>query len=157
MAKRGRKPTPTNVLNLRGSWRGKARKNEVKPDPDTPICPRWLSSEARREWRRIVPELKAVALVTRLDAVALALYCEAVARYIRAEATLREEGETTTTAAGGLKLHPLVPVRDAAVTQILKTCSLFGLSPSDRVGLPSSPPAMPERDPLREFLENAQA
>ena len=38
-------------------------------------CPKQLDTEARREWRRVAPELERMGLSTTLDRAALAAYC----------------------------------------------------------------------------------
>ncbi|MDY6796970.1 MAG: phage terminase small subunit P27 family [Actinomycetota bacterium] len=77
---KGRKPLPDNVVNLRGNPGHKPKDlNHPKPDPVAPTCPRWLSHRAKYEWKRIVPELENLGLLTKIDRAALAGYCENLA------------------------------------------------------------------------------
>ncbi len=83
MGARGPKPTPKNVLQFRGSWRANlADDGSVNPEIQIPGCPRHLLKEARKEWRRITPELQQLGLITRIDRAALALYCQEYAWWV---------------------------------------------------------------------------
>ncbi len=153
MGKRGPAPTPTEVLKLRGSWRGKKRDGQPRPDPKTPPCPRWLDKEARAKWRALVPELSRLGLLTIVDGDALAVYCEAWSSFRRACETLAKEGETFTTDKGYVGAHPAVAIRNAARQAIKAFASLFGLDPSSRTRL-SAPPEDDgaEEDPAETFF-----
>src|SRR5262245_889783 len=76
MGLRGPPPTPTAILNLRGSWRGKQRMGEVQFESGAPTCPAWLSKEAKAEWRRAVRLLASVGLLQKVDRALLACYCD---------------------------------------------------------------------------------
>lgn len=84
MGARGPKPVPSNVLALRGSWRAKAPNADgrVEPQIEIPGCPKHLLPEARKEWKRISPELEKLGLISRLDRTALALYCQSYAHLV---------------------------------------------------------------------------
>src|SRR5581483_7260694 len=92
MGRRGPPPTPTKILELRGSWRAKERPGEPQPPPGAPPMPEWLSEEARAEWQRMAPELEALGLLSVLDRAALAAYCQAYAELVEATALLNREG-----------------------------------------------------------------
>ena len=53
MGARGPAPTPRDLLPF-GSWRRGARSDEVQFPPGPPSCPKALTGEARKEWRRVV-------------------------------------------------------------------------------------------------------
>ena len=72
----GRKPKPTHIRVIEG-LRGHRPINEDEPKP-TPIYPEpssFLDSIAQDEWRRIVPDLFKLGIMTTLDIVALEGYC----------------------------------------------------------------------------------
>jgi phage terminase small subunit len=72
--KPGPRPTPTPILKLRGSWRGKDRPDS-EVEPNLPKMPRWLSPEQKQEWQHIVPELDDLGVLQRVDVTVLAMYC----------------------------------------------------------------------------------
>jgi phage terminase small subunit len=61
---------------------------EFNPEIEIPGCPKHLWPEAKKEWRRISPELVKYGLISKLDRASLALYCQAWARMVWAEAML---------------------------------------------------------------------
>ena len=77
MGKRGPKPTPTKILQNRGSWRGKKNPNEPRPElatVETPP-PSWLNPQAKEHWQEISEFLCVRGLLTVADRPALALLC----------------------------------------------------------------------------------
>lgn len=84
----GRRALPANVHMLRGNP-SKLSASELmdsfQPQVEIPNCPRHLWPEARKEWRRITPELERYGLISKIDRTALALYCQAYARWVWAE------------------------------------------------------------------------
>ena len=144
---RGRKPTPTNLKLLRGNpGKRPINANEPKPAPKAPGMPAWLSTEARNEWRRVVPELDKLGLLAKVDRGALAAYCETWATFVAATHLVHEHGivymrkvdEVTDMDGRVIEIHvapaknpALIVARDAAA-QIRAFCSEFGLTPSAR-------------------------
>lgn len=86
---------PNNVLALRGSWRAKTKNTEgrVEPEIEIPGCPKHLLPEARKEWKRITPELEKQGLISRMDRTALAMYCQAYAHLVWHEQMLQRAKE----------------------------------------------------------------
>ena len=110
--------TPTNILNMRGSWRGGARDKEPEPDRSVPECPEWLLDDAKSKWVELVPQLAAMGVLGTCDRGALARYCQLWARWRAVE----EAGGDTNQS---LKLS-------AALIRLEKE---FGLTPAARAGL----------------------
>jgi phage terminase small subunit len=54
-----------------------------------------LIAEAKKEWRRITPELQSLGLIARIDRAALALYCQAYARWVWCEERLQAAIESS--------------------------------------------------------------
>ncbi len=75
MGTRGPQPTPTSILEARGSWRAKVRENEPQLPTSAPACPRKLSKGARRWWTLTVPLLQAMKVLTAADGEVLSRYC----------------------------------------------------------------------------------
>lgn len=94
-------------------------KNEPKPQPIAPKPPSWLPREAKREWKRLAPELEKLGLLTIVDGTAFANYCLAYARLREAEETIKREGMVITTEKGYKMPHPAVKIAEKA-QQIIK-------------------------------------
>ena len=78
--KRGPVSVPSKVLDIRGSWRGKARENQGEPQLETclPRAPHELTKAGRVVWNRIVRRVgpDGLRVLTRADVGALAQLCE---------------------------------------------------------------------------------
>jgi P27 family predicted phage terminase small subunit len=94
--------------------------------------PAHLNKDARREWRRLVPVLLQMRVLTTADAVQLANLCTAYATLIRAQQQLDKSGLLIKTPAGYVQTNPLLKVV-ASQTALITTISReFGLSPASR-------------------------
>ena len=143
MGQRGPKPVPSSTLKLRGSWRGNINKNEPKPKIQTPRCPSHITGEAKREWKRIVPELKKLGLLTRLDRAALAGYCQSWARLVKAEKMVEKTCEVLKSPSGYPIMNPWLSVANKALKQVEAFVREFGLSPSSRTRVEIEKPEEP--------------
>jgi phage terminase small subunit len=151
----------------------------VQPEVEIPGCPKHLMPEARKEWRRITPELEHLGLVSKIDRAALALYCQAWARWVwceqqlsraqelaaakRAEWEAKPENEGKAWAGGdgfmiptpngSFTYSPHWVGANKAMEQVDKFLASFGLSPSSRGRVtPSSRTAyLPGMDPKEGF------
>lgn len=91
MGQRGPRPLPKNVHQLRGNPSKlplQALLDTLQPEIEIPGCPSHLMPEAKKEWRRITPELERYGLISKLDRAALALYCQSWAQLVYAEKQL---------------------------------------------------------------------
>lgn len=133
MGRRGPAPKPTRLRLIEGNpSKRPLNRNEPKPRPVPPPCPRWLNQEAKREWRRIVPELDVLGLLTVVDRAALAGYCQAYARWRQAEEAIEKYGMIGKTESGYVQQLPHVSIAQKSL-QILKGFAQeFGLTPSSR-------------------------
>ena len=150
MGKRGPKPTPTPILKLRGSWRGKDRP-DADIEPNVPEMPSWLSPAAKAEWKRRVPELDALGVLQKVDVTILVMYCRDFVEYDAAcdeidklKSQFISVGREVS--AGGVVLkpgrvcpHPLFAIRDAADARLRKSCGELGMGPASRTGLAIKP------------------
>jgi len=144
-----KKPTVLHVLNGNPSKIKDLGKNEPKPAPIAPKCPAFLSSDAKKEWKRIAPQLEKLGLLSQIDMTALAGYCESWAQWKEAVEFLHEFGTTYTlwerNDDGSIKMDvhgapvmryvqqfPQVSVANKALANIRAFCSEFGLTPSAR-------------------------
>lgn len=115
------------------SIRGEKSTGGPKPRPMAPKCPRYLSKVARREWRRIVPELDRLGILSSVDGGALEAYCNTYANMVEAQQVLNESGFTFTTEKGFVAKRPEVAVVEKSM-QLLRTFAAeLGLSPAARM------------------------
>lgn len=94
MGARGPKPLPANVHRLRNNPSKKPLHEltgVIEPEVEIPNCPKHLLPEAKKEWRRIGPELEKLGLVSKIDRPALALYCQAWAWLVWHENLLQRD------------------------------------------------------------------
>ncbi len=143
----GRRPTPTYMKVLKGNpGRRPVGKSEPKPRvrKRTPVPPRALGFDGRREWRRITIILRDLGMLTDADRTALHAYCDAYQRWyyackeydrIRDEGRLGIGGLWIYNKAGGISAHPVIATRDKASTEMRRYLAEFGLTPSARSGL----------------------
>jgi len=135
MAKRGRKPLPTKILKIRGSWRAELRKDEPDLEVSIPAMPDWLSAEAKREWYRISLILVRRGLLTELDGTVLALYCQAYADYLDALKWCEKMPGLIRAKNGTLIQSPAIGLRNTAWRNVLRAAAEFGMSPGGRSGI----------------------
>lgn len=117
MGKRGTKPTPTAILDARGSWRADRKTNEIKPPKTKPKCPSHLSKRAKTYWKNLIPILETMGVLTATDRNVLSRYCISMAQWREAV----ERGAVDQS----IKLS----------NHCLKVESLYGLNPSSRAGM----------------------
>src|SRR5262245_52662786 len=93
MRKTGRPRLPSALKKLRGTYRpSRAAKNELSPPLKTPDAPPWLDEVALAEWRRVVPMLEELKVLTELDRSMLADYCAAHSLAVSATRAYQSEG-----------------------------------------------------------------
>jgi P27 family predicted phage terminase small subunit len=129
-----------NVRFLRGNPGHRRGRKSVRARPGAPAAPTWLSTEAKAEWRRVVPELDELGILARVDRAVLAAYCDAWAKFTMAARQLDREGLLRVDRWDREGKHPLWSVwRDASglVAQLAKS---IGASPEARLRM-----ALPER------------
>ena len=153
MKRPGGRPKPTSLKILEGNP-GKRPINTLEPQPDStiPKCPAWLDAEAKRQWKRLAPELARLGLLTSVDGESLAAYCQAWSELRSATELLQKEGRVVETAAGGQKPHPAISMQRTAWMAIRAYAAMFGLDPSSRARL-SVPKGQVEKDELEDFLD----
>jgi P27 family predicted phage terminase small subunit len=110
------------------------------------------------EWKRVVPELERLGLLTMVDRAALAGYCEAYARWVKAAKELKYgftyEYQDKNFVTKRVR-KPEVDIARDALNQVKAFCIEFGLTPSSR-GKMSVPNMASEQDPLDKMLGTAK-
>jgi P27 family predicted phage terminase small subunit len=131
----GRPPVPTAILEARGSRKvkGRAAAGEPRPPVKAPPCPRWLSKEAKGEWRRVAKVLVAMRVLTEGDRAVLAGYCQAWAEFRQADEMIQKTGLLIKDPEKGtLRRNPLLMVRSQAHDRMTKDAAQLGLTPAAR-------------------------
>lgn len=157
MGARGPKPTPTPLLDARGSWRAKTRTDAKSPlfPVDEPSCPSWLSREAKAEWRRVIKWLVSSRVVAEVNRAALTAYCICWGRMHKAEAQIKKKGEVYVSAKTGVEYQsPWVAIANNARSELVKLAAEFGMTPASagRVS-PTGASAEVEDDPAATFFK----
>jgi len=150
----GRRAKPVDLILIQGTKHltkkeidaRKEAEAKLRPNDDKVRPPGWLDGVAKKEFKRIVKELKEIGLVTNVDVNALALYCDAYSNYVKCSQIIEEEGlmvEYTNKAAETNKVpHPLLTKKKQLHEQMKSLAVEFGLTPSSRAKL-----ALPKEEP----------
>jgi len=161
---KGRKPKPTKLHILNGNPSKKnldTNEPKPKPAPGPPKPPSWMCTEAKKEWKRIVPELHRLGLLTIVDEAALANYCQAYGHWVQAEKAIKkywkENKKLTYTYVNKNGYANEVPIPEITIAQkyqnIIKAfCAEFGLTPSSRSRM--TLPSEKEEDEFDKLLDS---
>ena len=148
MGLRGPAPKPAGVRILEGNMAKRPLPmNEPLPFPGEPDMPGHLDREARREWKRLVPILLAMRVLTTADGIALANLCQAYALLVQAHKAMRQaskgggSGLLMKTPSGYVQQSPLIGIINGQVEIINRISREFGLTPSSRIRLDATEPA----------------
>ena len=144
--KSGPPPKPTHLKLLDGNP-GKRPLNEAEPEYEVGCnMPAWLPPGAKREWKRVAPQLETVGLLQEVDMAALASYCIAVDQLERATRALKptrdnRRPEIQITENGYETISGAELMRRSAVKEIRAFAAEFGFTPAQRsrISVPSKP------------------
>jgi P27 family predicted phage terminase small subunit len=140
MGQRGPKAKPSELKLLQGTYRSdRAPDNEPKPKSPlaVPEPPSYLDAVAKKEWKRLGPELIRLGLLTVADLAAFETYCLAYGRLVAATKSLKKAKSMFYEYTNKAGATNFVPRPEIAVVQkeslVIKAfCAEFGLSPSAR-------------------------
>lgn len=142
MPRGGQNKKPTVIKMLEGNpGKRPLPPNEPKPAPIAPKCPTWLGTLAKKEWKRITPQLERLGLLTEIDMANLAGYCHSYEELIIAQSYLSKYGlsykipkkDENGVIVGMTSLSwPEVKIVKECKAEIIKYSALFGMSPQDR-------------------------
>jgi P27 family predicted phage terminase small subunit len=156
----GRTPKPTALKLLQGNP-GKRAINKAEPQPTKLSTnlrpPAWLDPVAADRWRKLVPELRALGLLTVVDIDSLEAYCKAYSRWREAEEFLDDSGMTTRTESGYSQQRPQVAIARGYAEQMRKFASEFGLTPASRSRLAPSLTDPGEENKLGALMNRRRA
>lgn len=100
MGRRGPPPTPTPILEARGSWRAKLNRDEPRPKPGAPPAPKGLTDPERKVWRALVRTLGDMGVLTTADGGVMERYCRFLVRWRACEEFVAKNGMTYPLKAG---------------------------------------------------------
>jgi P27 family predicted phage terminase small subunit len=131
----------------------------TKPHPSTmrdtvataakPKLPAYLSPDARKEWRKLLPLLMERRSLTAADAAALAMHCEVFARWVQCQRQITEQGITLTVTVLSSNGEPITRTRPHPALRIAQDCERslraslreLGLTPASRQRVMAARPA----------------
>jgi len=96
-----------------------------------PAAPSWLSGEAKKEWRRVVPVLIERRILTTGDLGSLENYCTAIGQIREMETILQKQGHVIDI-DGTPKRNPAVGIQADAMTRARLLAAELGLTPVSR-------------------------
>lgn len=116
-----------------------------------PEPPEWLESYAKGKWREAAPPLHRMGLLSEVDLSFFAAYCQSYARWRAAEEWISENGGTILLRdkdgkARSVVRAPQAITAQAALADMNRFGSQFGLSPSSRTSIGGAKPAKPENE-----------
>lgn len=167
MGRRGPPPTPTKLLQMRGSWRANARKGEPEPSsrdarvPRRPEFLRAIGREAVAAWDWIAPRLGRMKILTGIDRDALARWCVMWAQWRAAVDYIAKNGPTlekTILTQDGyvteVKDHPAVARSMRLEERLTKLGAKFGMTPADRRAMAGATAGEQPRDDLMDAISS---
>lgn len=134
------RPMPLNMRLLRPHNAKPSRTAANVPDPEVvvtiPDPPPELSEEARAYWEDYARKLREMRVLSKADLTALAMLCESTATYWESMQKVREQGlvlKAPSRAGDYFIRNPFLTEANAAMAQMMKLLTEFGLTPSARV------------------------
>jgi P27 family predicted phage terminase small subunit len=118
----------------------------------SPKCPAYLDERAKQEWRRLVPILKRMKVLTEADGLMLGNLCVTVSTLVKAQEKLNQLGILYKSPSGYVMQSPLLSVVNQCVETITKLSREFGLSPASRTRLTIEKPDDNGDDELMALL-----
>ena len=116
--------------------------------------PRHLDKIARREWKRLLPILTQMRVLTEADGIHLGNLCTAYSTLIQAQEKLAKHGMLSKSPNGYVQQSPFLSISNTAMEQVIKLSRDFGLSPASRVRLYMEPGGSVDDDGMDD-LERA--
>ena len=140
MGVRGPAKTPVKLLKMRGSALPASREDEPEPSRERPRCPTWLRLEAKRIWRRLIPQIEAMGILGQCDRLVLARYCQAFAKWMEAEEFLAKNGDMYAVrdkngSVTDFRQYPQVNTAIRLSDHLLRIEKEFGLTAAARANL----------------------
>lgn len=118
-----------------------------------PVCPKWLSKEAKVEYARAAKLLKDAGVIQLVDLAYLATYAQSFADWRKLTEAINRDGTRFDGAHSGWIQNPDVRTRTTVFAQMSTAASKLGFSPTDR-GRLARPEAPKEKSQAERFMED---
>lgn len=151
-----RKPTALRIIEGNRSKRP-LPENEPKPAPviDIPKPPSWLNRYAKKEWKRLAPELVRTGVLTKADVASFTMLCQAYGKWEYYERDTEKHGDTcfytNKYGAENEVERPQAKLAQKAHERYKALCTEFGLTPASRPRIEVTA-ADSEADPLEALM-----
>ena len=108
-----------------------------------PKVPSWLDREGKAEWRRIVPELERLGLLSTLDRAVLSAYCDVWSKFVELRRLLKDDGLIGVGHRGRPVKHPGWQIYRDSLAECQRLWVQLALTPNARLRmeLPDRPAA----------------
>jgi P27 family predicted phage terminase small subunit len=159
----GKNKKPTALKELEGNQGHRPlNAREPKPEDGEPPMPADLPKKVQLEWKRLVPLLKAMKVLTTADGDALEALCRMRLRWRQAEDLIDRTGQVVAekiskpdgTRIVRVKKNPAVTVSSDALRHYRALLADFGLTPASRSGIHAEGGNDRPSDPLDDLLGN---
>lgn len=129
----------------------KTDKNDITRIPTKEL----RDAAARKEYKRVLPELLKSEVIGNLDRSQLIAYCNAWSRYLEATEKMKDPSEhlTVDMATGGKKPNPLITVAENAYKEFRAAGECLGMTVSARLSAASLKVQKQEEELMQEFGE----
>jgi P27 family predicted phage terminase small subunit len=155
----GKNKKPTALKKVQGNAGHRALNDkEPEPAPGAPKMPADLSRKAQIEWKRLVPILQGMKVLTEADGDALAALCTARVRWRQAEDLIERMGQVVVEDSPNgkrVKKNPAVTVASDALRHMRSLMQDFGLTPASRSGIKVDNGK--SQDPMDDFFSGKAA
>ena len=148
MGMRGPPPTPTTILQLRGSWRAATRRGEPKPEPGAPPAPKSLTPHQKTIWRRLVADLESMGVISRVDGWSLERYCVYLERWRSCESRIAAAAGASTD-----EVEAILRESHRLHKSLREIEDRFGLTPSGRARLHTVGDGREQADPFEALMQ----
>src|SRR5260370_35174381 len=145
MGYRGPIPKPSAIARAEGNP-GKRRLNDSEPQPraTTPRCPDHLDALAKKEWKRLVPVLRRMKVLTEADGMTVANLCQIWSKMVQAQKKLTEMGILYKSPSGYIQQSPLFSMVNNCIDTVTKLSRELGLTPAARSRMVAQTETEPE-------------
>lgn len=148
MSKRGRKPTPTKIKELRGTDRADRQlENEIEFDQikTIPSPPNKLTDEAKELWYAVFQQLAKIGLLSKIGAFQLERYCEYYDVFVTASENIRTKSgklqlltrKKLSTGQMQVSKNPYWQIMREATEEMRKIETEWGFTPSSATRIPA--------------------
>lgn len=154
MGLRGPAPEPSAIQKLKGNTaRRPINDREPVPGQGAPRMPSQLDAAARREWRRLVPILQRMRVLTEADGTALANLCADCSLLMRAQAAFATTGLFVKNPKTEMvHQNPVLNVIRVTTDRVTRGLREFGLTPASRSKIQTAPLSTGMMDPIEAAL-----